>query len=67
MSIFVAYDRSHCSVFVTFLNETAAITLISPEKLRATNSLNSKINKTLVFPISQILIFFQLKGEFDDQ
>ena len=46
LSVFVIYDRSHCSVFVKLHKGAEALTLISALKLIVANSLNRKTGKT---------------------
>ena len=57
VSVFVIYDRTHCSVFMKLHNWANALTLISPEQLIATNGLNRKnlvSSKTWYFPSHRI-------------
>ena len=46
LSVFVIYDRSHCSVFVKLHRGAEALTLISALKLIVANSLIRKTGKT---------------------
>ena len=46
LSVFVIYDRSHCSVFVKLHKGAEALTLISALKLIVANSLIRKTGKT---------------------
>ena len=46
LSVFVIYDRSHCSIFMKLHKGAEALTLISPLKLIVANSLIRKTDKT---------------------
>ena len=60
LSVFVIYDRSHCSVFVKLHKGAEALTLISALKLIVSNSLIRKTGKTYCI-LSQVFCFLQIQ------